>query len=101
MLERIRSESLYLVGEGGNDFRKPGSLRGGNPFDGEPFGIDSEILENELRALSPGQCFVITIQVMTFAEVSAHDDDAVRSFAQGVNDQVGVNHAGAHDPDGA
>jgi hypothetical protein len=38
---------------------------------------------------------------MTFTEVSPTDEDAVGSLGEGVDDEIGVDHAGAHDPDDA
>jgi hypothetical protein len=45
--------------------------------------------------------FFITFQVMTFAQVSPTDQDAVGAFGEGVDHQVGVDHARAHHPDDA
>jgi hypothetical protein len=42
--------------------------------------------------------FVITFQVMTVAQVSPHDQNAVDALAQGVHYQVGVNHPGTIHP---
>jgi hypothetical protein len=36
---------------------------------------------------------------MTFSEVSPTDQDAIGPLGEGVDDEIGVDHAGAHDPD--
>jgi hypothetical protein len=51
-----------------------------------------------LNCFTPGQCFVITIQVMTVAQVSPHDNDAVKPPIQGVHHQPGMHHTGTHGP---
>ncbi len=42
---------------------------------------------------------MITILVMTFAKMSAHDHDAVSPFFQSVKDEIRVDHASTHDTD--
>jgi hypothetical protein len=41
---------------------------------------------------------MITFQVMAFSEMSPHYDYAIRTFGQGINYQVRMNHARAHHP---
>jgi hypothetical protein len=36
---------------------------------------------------------------MTFSQVSPTQEDTIRPLGEGVDDQVGVHHTGAHDPD--
>jgi len=38
---------------------------------------------------------------MTFTQVSPTDEDTVGALGEGVDDEIGVDHAGAHDPDDA
>jgi len=99
-LERVRTELSDFFGEAGDNFGKSRSFRGGDPFDEKAFGVDPQTVEYDLDRLSPCQCFVITVQVMTFAQVSPHDHDAVCSFGQRMSHKIRVHHAGAHHPNG-
>jgi hypothetical protein len=85
-------------GKAGDHFGKPRGFGRGNPLDGEPLRIDADIFQDEPNGFGAGQGFVITFQVMAFAQVSPHDDDAVGTFAEGVHHQVRMNHPGAHHP---
>jgi hypothetical protein len=38
---------------------------------------------------------------MTFTQVSPTYEDAVRALGEGVDNEIGVNHTGAHDPNDA
>jgi hypothetical protein len=42
---------------------------------------------------------MITFQVMAFSKMSPHDDYAIRTFDQSINNQVRMNHTRAHHPD--
>jgi hypothetical protein len=90
-----------LFGEAGHHFGKPRRFGGRNPLDGETLRIDPQILQDDADGGGAAQGFDITVQVMAFTEVSAHDDDAVGSLAQGTHHQVRMDHPRAHHPDGA
>ena len=74
-------------------------LGGGNPLQTEALRLQSEVFQHEVDAFRPALCFYITFQVMTFAQVSPTQEDTIRPLGEGVDDQVGVHHTGAHDPD--
>jgi hypothetical protein len=62
-------------------------------------GINTEILQYHLDRSGPRQCNMITFQVMAFSEMSPHDDYAIRTFDQSINNQVRMYHARAHHTD--
>jgi hypothetical protein len=90
-----------LFGELRHRFGKPRRFSGGDPLDGEPCGVDALEFQDDLGGFASGQGFVITFQVMTFAQVSAHQDDPVGSPVERFEDQIRVHHARAHHPHGA
>jgi hypothetical protein len=97
--QRIGAQFLDFADESGDDFGKPGSLGGRHPLYSKALRVDPLNLENRFGCSHPGQCFVITFQVMTVSQVSPHDHNAVYAFVEGVHDQVGMDHAGAVHPD--
>lgn len=42
---------------------------------------------------------MITVQVMAFSQVSAHDHDAISPLPEGIDNELRMDHARAHDPD--
>ena len=84
-LVRVGAQFPDFFRKCGYQFRKTGRLRRRNPFDGVTLGIDAQVFQNQLNCFTPGQCFVITIQVMTVAQVSPHDHDAVQPSIQGIH----------------
>ncbi len=79
-LEGVRAEGSDLFRKSRHQLGEPRRFRRRHPFDGEPFGIDADAFQSDADGMTSGQGFVITIQVMTFAQVSAHDEDAVGAF---------------------
>jgi hypothetical protein len=59
-------------------------------------GINTEILQNHPDSFCACQCNMITFQVMAFSEMSPHDDYAIRTFGQSINNQLRMYHARAH-----
>jgi hypothetical protein len=97
---QMGTQGRYFLGEAGDPLGKTRTFGRGDPLDGESLGIDSAVLQNDLNDLGTGQGFVITFQVMAFAQVSAHDNDAVGPLAESIYHQVRMDHAGAHDAHG-
>jgi len=77
------------------------SFSRGYPFKPEALRLQAEVFQHHVNSFGAISGFFITFQVMTFAEVSPAYQDAVRSFGEGVDHQVGVDHARAHYPDDA
>lgn len=63
-----------------------------DPGDGEPLFIVPKIIKEFGDHGGTGLCFIITIQVMTFAEVSAKDHYAIGPLVEGVQNKFRVNH---------
>src|SRR4030042_7148949 len=84
-----------------NDSRKAVSLRRGDPVQAQPVLFDAELGQHFLEQGYPAGCFHITFQVMTFAGMSAADENAIGPFLESLEDKGGVHPAGAHDPDDA
>ena len=40
---------------------------------------------------------MITVQVMAFSQVSAHNHDTISPLAEGIDDEFRMNHARTHD----
>lgn len=91
--QRIGPQGLYLIRKLSDHLLKARSFRRGDPLYPESVRVDTHVFQNELYGLRPSLCLVITIQVMTFAQVSAHHDDAVSAFFQSLNHQVGMDHS--------
>ena len=89
----IRPKGFYFLSKVGDHLLKTRSFSRGYPLDPESFRVDTHVFQNEFNGLCPSLCLVITIQVMTFAQVSAHQDDAVRAFFKGLYHQIGMNHS--------
>jgi hypothetical protein len=81
--------------------RKFLGFRGRNPLNPEALRFQAEVFQHHLNTFCAALGFFITFQVMTFAQVSPTDQDAVGAFGEGVDHQVGVDHARAHHPDDA
>jgi hypothetical protein len=77
------------------------SFRGRDPLNPETLRFQTEILQHQINSFRSVLGFFITFQVMTFAQVSPAYQDAVRSLGEGVDYQVGVDHARAHYSDDA
>ncbi len=95
----VGSQGSNFFGKTGHNRGKPRGFGRRHPLDGKAIGVDAKILQDELDGFGTRKGLVITIQVMTFPEVSAHDDDAVGAFVQGIHHQVRVDHSRAHHPD--
>jgi hypothetical protein len=67
----------------------------------DPLRVDPLGFEHHLGGFTSGEGFVITFQVMAFPEVSAHHEHPVRPPVEGLQDEVGMHHARAHDADRA
>jgi hypothetical protein len=78
-----RTQLPYLFRHFIHDFRKAVSLRGGDPVQTHPLIFDAELCQHFLEQGYPAGCFQITFQVMTFAGMSAADEDAVSPFLKG------------------
>jgi hypothetical protein len=76
-------------------------LRGRNPLNPEALRFQAEVFQHHVNSFRSALGFFITFQVMTFAQVSPADQDAVGAFGEGVHHQVGVDHARTHYPDNA
>jgi hypothetical protein len=98
--QRVGTELLDFFREQSYKLRKAWRFSRRAPLQGKSIGIDSRSFKRNLDGFNPGKCFVITIQVMTFTQMSAHDDDTVGSFSKGVHHQIRRDHTGAHDADG-
>jgi hypothetical protein len=69
-----------LVDKIADDFGKLRRFGRRDPFYGVPLRVDPQIVQNQAGGLSTGLSFVITFQVMTVAQVSPHDQDAVNAL---------------------
>ena len=76
---------------------KSGRFGRGNPLDRKTTGVHGHVLKDHSDSFRTGQCNVITFQVMAFSQVSPHNDYAIRTLGQGIDHQVRMNHARAHD----
>ncbi len=66
---------------------------GGYPGQPESFTVIAEIFEKLDNHVRTGHRFIITIQVMTFTEVSAKHHDAVSALVQSIDNKFRVNHS--------
>ena len=98
--KHIGAKDSYFIGELCNFPGKPWAFCTGDPFNGDPVRINADVFKQQFNYSNTGQCFLITIQVMTFAGVSPHDHDAVSPFFEGGQHKLRMNHSRAHDPDG-
>jgi hypothetical protein len=73
----------------------------GNPFEAEALGLEAKVFQHQVNAFGSGLGFYITFQVMAFTQVSPTYDDTIGALGEGVDDEIGVDHTGAHDPDDA
>ena len=97
----VGAEGPDSFGKTGHHLGESGRFGRGDPFDGKAIRVDTGIFKDDANDLGAGQGFVITVQVMAFTQVSAHDDHAVSPALECFDHQVGVHHARAHDPHGA
>jgi hypothetical protein len=79
-----------------NRFDKFVRLGGGNPGYLKSTVVISKIFQQFGDHIRAAHGFIITIQVMTFTEVSAKYHDAVGTLAEGIHYMLGVNHSRAH-----
>jgi hypothetical protein len=96
----VGSDLPDLFRETSHHLGESGRFGGAHPFQGEPFGIDSEAVEDQADGLKACGCLMITVQVMAFTRVSAHDQNAVRALEEGMHDEVRAHHPRAHHADG-
>jgi hypothetical protein len=82
-----------------NNLSKPGCLGCAYPLQAEPFWLKTEVLHHQYDGVGSGFCFLITFQVMTFADVSATHQDSISALGQCIYYQAGMHHPGAHNPD--
>jgi len=77
LTEWRRSELNQLVGHFSDGLYESIRFRGGTPHELKPFGLQPQGFHHLGNDAGARLSFVITIQVMTFAQVSPHDHDAV------------------------
>jgi hypothetical protein len=84
-----------------NLFGKRRAFRSGNPFQLQTALINSQQPEQLPGFFDDLLAFYITFQVMTVADVSAGNQDAVRPFQKRPEQEAVIYPAGTHEPDQA
>ena len=79
-------------------FGKRRSFRGRNPLQPQALLIDSQQSEQLAGFFNDLPAFYITFQVMTVADVSAGNQDAVRSFLESLEQKAVIDSARTHQP---
>ena len=77
------------------------ALGGGDPFKAHALRLDAHVGEHPFQKLKAAQHLVVALDVVAIPGVAAADDDAVGSPGQGIEDELGIDPAGAHEPDHA
>jgi len=92
---------LYGFGKGRRHLGKLGALRRGDPLKANALRLDAQQAYQFFSGFKDFTHLDITIQVMTVADVSAGDQDAVGAILESLEDKIGVDPPGTHDADDA
>ena len=95
---RADPELLHLFRELPHHLPKPRPFGRRNPFQAKAFFLDAEIGKHQLDRIRAFLSFVITLLIVAISRMTATDEDAVRPFGEGINDQVGMHQRGGRRP---
>lgn len=84
-----------------NNFYKSGPLSRRNPLQGQSVRVNLKIVQNTPDQMKLVNGFVITVPVMTLAQVSAAHKDAVSPIHKTIHQKNSVYSSRAHYPDDA
>jgi plasmid stability protein len=96
-----RAEGLDLGGHFVDDGFDLVALGGGNPLEAHALLLDAQVLEHALEQLKAAEHLVVALDVMAVARMAAADQHAVGALGEGVEDELRIDAARAHQADDA
>src|SRR5208337_429324 len=90
---------LHLLGKLSHHLREPRPFRRRNPFQAKALLFDAKVREHQADGFSPLFSLQVAFLIVAISRVAAAHEDAIRPLREGLDDQIGVDHARAHHPD--
>src|SRR5664280_959909 len=94
-----RTEGFDLCRHFVDDGFDPLALGGRNPLQPHALLGDSQVFEEALEELKAAEHLVVALDVVAVAGVTAADEHAVGPLAEGIEDELGIDAARAHQAD--
>src|ERR1022692_2227051 len=96
LLVRARPQFLDLLGETLDDLRKSRTFRCRYPPQTKPFLLHAKVGQHQANRLRPLFRSEIALLVVAVAGMAAAHEDAIGALGERLDDQIRVDHAGAH-----